>query len=458
MVSKGSCKACVFRDSPDILLEKRPSGVADSGDKTLYGKPRFKLDFWKITMKRKNFIPAFIVLALAASTYASDWPQWRGPARDGNSNEKGLLEKWPAEGPKMLWHTTGLGEGFSSIAISKGTIYTTGKFVKTEYLFAMDMAGKIKWKKESGRVTEKYYPEARSTPTVDGNRVYVIGGRVDIACFNAKTGDKIWSVDGEEKFGAKYGHWGAAESALIVDNKVIVTPGGPDATMVALDKTTGETIWTTKGLSEKSSYCSPLLIERGGKKIIVSTPEKYIIGVDASSGIVLWKHERKSKWANPNTPLYRDGRIYATSGYGAEGILIELSEDGTSVTEKWKNEILDTHHGGVVLVDGCIYGSNWDGEANGKWVCLDWKTGDVKYETDWHRKGSIIHADGMLYCYEEDKGNFGLVKATPSKFEVVSEFRVPMGKGMHWAHPAISDGKLYIRHGDVLMCYDIKAQ
>jgi outer membrane protein assembly factor BamB len=204
-------------------------------------------------------------------------------------------------------------------------------------------------------------------------------------------------------------------------------------------------------------------VERGGKKIIVEILAGHIIGVDAANGDILWsfdckEYQPKVNGINCISPIYYEGEIYVTSGYNMGSIKLGLSADGDSVKKEWVNMDIDTHVGGVVLVDGHIYGTNWDGNRNGNWVCVDWKSGKTMYDTKWGNKGQIITAGGMLYCYEEKSGNFGLAKATPDGFDVISSFKIPKGEGIHWAHPAISDGVLYVRHNDVLMAYDIKAE
>ncbi|MBN2088260.1 PQQ-like beta-propeller repeat protein, partial [candidate division KSB1 bacterium] len=414
--------------------------------------------------QRNRFFNILLILTLcfllSGNMDAADWPQWRGINRDAKSPETGLLKKWPAGGPKLLWKLENLGGGYSSVSIAKGTIYLTSIEEKQGYLTAIDLKGNIKWKKNYGPAWSKSFPESRTAPTIDGNQIYLVSGMGKVVCMNAMTGAEMWAVDAFQKYKGEYHSWGIAESPLIVDNKVIATPGGKEATMVALDKTNGKTIWKTASLDELSSYCSPLLIERGGKKIIVTQLEKSFVGVDASDGKVLWtdpydSYQDDPKAINPVTPVYADGKIYITSGYDDGGALYELSADGTIITRKWTDETLDTHHGGVVLVDGYLYGSNWLSNRKGNWVCLEWATGKVMYEQEWHNKGPIIYADGMLYCYDEKDGNFALVRPHPQKFEVVSSFKVPFGSGPHWAHPVISDKRLYIRHGDALMVYDI---
>lgn len=397
----------------------------------------------------------------ASSSVSSEWPQFRGPNRDGKSTETGLLKKWPEAGPKMLWSAKGLGTGYSTVAIANDTIYTTGMVKKKGVLFAFDLSGKVKWQKIYGDEWRKSTAGVRGTPTIDGDRIYIISGIGEVFCYDAKTGDQKWAVDAFNEFGGKYGIWGIAESPLIDGDNIICTPGGSKATMVALDKMTGKTVWTCQVESERSSYCSPILVERGPNKIIVQMTDEYVFGVDAKTGKLLWKDSQKdqfghNKTINPVSPISHDGKVYATSGYDDGGAMLALSSDGTSFTREWVDETLDNHHGGVVFVDGYIYGSNWNGNGDGSWVCLDWNTGKVKYEEHWKCKGAMTYADGMLYCYEEKSGNVALVNPTPEKFDVVSSFKVELGNGKHWAHPVVCGGTLYIRHGDVLMAYDIK--
>jgi len=407
-------------------------------------------------------ISFFILSAgLINSIQATDYPQWRGINRDGISKETGLLKEWPAEGPQLLWSISGIGNGFSSPSIANDTIYVTGMENDKEYLSTYDMEGNLKWKKEYGNAYTKTFPEARTTPTIDGDYIYVISGTGEVVCFDTD-GDIKWSVNAFEKFEGKQGAWGTAESPLIVDDKVIYTPCGKNTTMVALNKNTGETVWTSKSLNDQSGYVSPILVERGGKKQIITNTGRYIIGVDAENGEILWeilcKDYKSPGDINCVSPVYSDGQVFITSGYNDVGIMIKLSEDGSKAEVIWTNPDLDVHHGGVVLVDGYIYGANWINNGDGNWVCLDWNTGETMYDKKWFNKGSIVSAEGMLYCYEEKDGNLGLVKATPDDFALVSSFKITQGKGPHWGHLVISHGKLYVRHGNALMVYDIKAQ
>lgn len=403
-----------------------------------------------------------IIVLLGGICYGDDWPQFRGLHRDGKSAETGLLWKWPEGGPKLLWSAGGLGKGFSSVAVADGLLYTTGMIDGEGLLFAFELNGKLRWKVSYGPEWTRSHPGTRTTPTVEGDRIYVFSGVGLLACLNSKTGEKIWQVDTLNKFQGKNIRWGMTGSPLIDGPKVICTPGGKKGTMVALDKMTGGTIWATTGLNELSAYCSAILIERGHNRLLVTMIQKSIICVSADSGKLMWRVPYETSYDTAIvTPVYKDGCIFVTSVVEHEftngGIMLELSPDGSRVSEKWKTETLDCHHGGVVLVDGYLYGSNFKGIPRGDWVCLDWDSGAVMYEARWNgNKGSIIYADGRLYCYDENTGDVGLVKAKPAGFDIVSSFRVTSGGGKHWAHPVISDGRLYIRHGDALMAYDIK--
>jgi len=405
-------------------------------------------------------IAATVVLSSALIAFGEDWPQFRGPNRDGKSAETGLLKSWPKGGPKLLWKSdVNVGTGFSSMSIVKGTIYTTGLLDGQEHLFAIDLKGKLKWKVKYGPGFSKYPPSTRTTPTVDGGNLYVMSSMGRGGCFQAADGKEKWSVDTVEKFGGKVLRWGIAESVLIIGDMAICTPGGPDATMVALNKLTGETIWRTKGLDDMSAYCSPILIKDAKKNLIVTMIESHAIGVSATSGKILWKFPYRGRCqAHAVSPTYSKGRIFITSGYNDGAVMLDLADDGKSVKVAWKDKGFDTHHGGVILVDGQIYGTTWKGNGDGNWICVDWDTGKVRFDEHWKCKGAMVFADGMLYCYEEKGGTVGLAKADPSGFKVISSFKVTEGEGKHWAHPVVANGVLYIRHGSALMAYDIKGK
>jgi outer membrane protein assembly factor BamB len=412
----------------------------------------------------RSFVVSFLCLTIPA--VAADWARWQGPNRDNKSTETGLLKSWPEGGPKMLWSATGLGTGWSSVSVAAGKIYTTGmNKAKQGELFAFDLSGKLLWKQEYGPEWSGSTPGARCTPTIDGGDAFVISGTGQVACFKADSGQKLWQTDAFKEYEGKYGKWGISEAPVVVDGKVIFTVGGKKATMIAMDRATGKTVWASKAIGDFSSYCSPLLFEHGGKKIIGVIVSESILGVDAANGTILWQYatkqyqgDNRGRDITPVTPIYHQGRIYFTNGYDCGGVMLEIAPDNSGVKEIWKDKVLDNHHGGVILHDGYIYGANWKGNDDGDWVCLEWATGKVMYQHTWINKGSVTFAEGMLYCYEEKEGNLALVRATPEKFDMISSFKVPMGDGKDWAHPVISDGVLYVRHGDALMAFDIKAK
>lgn len=396
---------------------------------------------------------------------AADWPQFRGPQRDGKSTETGLLKQWPEGGPTLLWEVDGLGAGYSSAAIAQGVVYITGQTNDEGHVFAFDLDGTPKWKTRYGGEWTRSYPAARCTPTVEGDRLYVTSGLGAIYCLNATSGEVVWSLDAAAKYKGQFPRWGMSENVLIDGDNVICTPGGEIASLIALNKRTGEVVWECKELTEQSSYCNPLAFTLGGNRIIVTMLTDSVVGLNAATGKLLWRddfdeyHVDRRRSVNANTPVYHDGRVYTTSGYSNGGAMLELSADGTSAKRIWTDAVLDVHHGGVVLVDGYLYGSTWTSNSRGDWASLRWDDGKTMYDSQWNgNKGSLVYADGMLYCYDERTGDVGLVEATPEAFKVVSRFTITKGKGPFWAHPSIADGRLYLRHGDYLVVYDIRAQ
>jgi outer membrane protein assembly factor BamB len=373
--------------------------------------------------------------------------------------ETGLLKKWPEGGPKLVWTVKGLGTGFSSAAIADGTIYVTGMDdQKQGYLFAFNLDGSPKWKVPYGPEMGKTGPAVagtRGTPAVDGDKIFVMSGFAKLYTIGSKKGQVLKSVDLLELSGAKQARYGFAECVLVDGKKVICTPGGPDATLMALDRDTGEKIWQSKGLSQRSAYCSIRLIRHGNRRLIVTLIEKGIVALDPETGKVFWQYAQSNRYGvRPCPPLYADGRIYFCAARGSGGIQLALADDGLSVTEKWTDKTLDPQMHGVVLVDGCIYGTAQS--ANRGLVCLDWKTGKVMWKAPAIKMAAVVSAEGMLYVYGED-GTMRLVKPSAKAFTPVSQFAVYEGTDQHWAHPTIANGRLYIRHGDALMAYDIKA-
>jgi outer membrane protein assembly factor BamB len=378
--------------------------------------------------------------------------QWRGPNRDGVYSGESLIKVWPEAGPEEIWSVEGLGDGYSSAAVTADRVYLTGMTKGEGFLYAFDLDGKPVWKASYGPEWNGSRPGARTTPTVVGDRIYLMSARGQAVCLSTE-GKKIWSVDLMSQFGARNLQWGMTESLLVDGDRVFCTPGGREVTIVALDRHAGKTIWKIKADGETSGYCSPCLVKHGKRRLLLTMTGKSVVGIDADTGEYMWRHSHVTDYdVNANTPLYHNGFIYAYSGYGTGGQMFQLSEDGTSVKRVWSQAKLDSQMGAAVLVDGFIYGS---GHNSRGWHCLDWRTGKVQFTArKIGNKGAIIYADGMMYCYSET-GHVGLVKPNPQDFELVSSYRVKKGSGEHWAHPVIKDGRLYIRHGDALMVYHI---
>jgi len=408
----------------------------------------------------------FCLLSLLLSpVFGQETSQFRGPLRDGAYPEKGLLTKWPATGPKLELQIAGIGKGYSQPIVYKGIIYTTGiKHDTMDVISAYDLKGKLLWEKAYGKAWPNSFPDTRSTPTIQNDKIYLVGGLGIVCCLDAKDGKMLWTQDAQNQFQGEYHKWGIAESVLLTDQAAIYVTGGETTSVVAFDKITGKLLWKTKSLGGLRAYASSLLIERNGLQIILAQTGNDLIGINAINGDILWSFNliqfhlgESGKGVNTNTPIYHNGEIFVTSGYDHPATMFSLSEDGHSVSLKWKNEDLDTHHGGVVLVDGNLYGSNWQSNSKGQWVSIDWKTGKTNWVKDWFNKGSVIEADGLLYCYEEKGGNVALVQPDASEFKIISTFKVEAGERAYWAHPAIYDSKLYLRHGNTLLIYNIKA-
>lgn len=408
----------------------------------------------------------YITVCVFLTTNAfSQQDQWRGPDRSGIFPESGLLSDWPKDGPEMILKVDSLGKGYSSPVFSEGNIYVTGKKGENDYLSAVDLNGVIKFQVKYGRSWENSYPETRSTPTIEENRIYVISGSGEVVCINKNDGNIIWSVNAHKKYNGELHRWGVAESPLIIDDKVIYTNGGDETSVIAFDKMTGVEIWKTESVGGARTYVSPVVYENGSVRQILASTSDYVIGINPENGNIAWKYyylrEKKEGvrqvTISPNSAIFKGDEIFISKGYNSYGVMLKVSADGNSIAEKWKTEVLDTHHGHYVNIGDYIYGSNWLSNSKGNWVCIKWDTGEPMYEETWKTKGPIAFADGKLYCWEERTGNFALVNPTPEKFDIISTFKVEHGSGPHWAHPFIADGKLLLRHGGVLMVFDIKS-
>jgi len=401
------------------------------------------------------FALAFCLTISTNLITAQEASQWRGKDRDGIYDEKGLLRSWPADGPKLLWHYDNLGDGHASASVvAHEKIYTAGTIDGKGIVFAFSLDGKLIWSTPYGDEWIESYPGSRSTPVINEGKVYLMSAFGKIVCLSADNGNLIWTVDIISDYNARNIVWGVTENLLIDGEKLFCTAGGEKNNVIALNKNTGKLIWSCPGNGEISAYCSPMLITMPARKIVVTMTEKSILGIDAATGKKLWSYEQVNMYSvHANTPLYKNGYLYCVSGYGYGGVMLKLSADGSSVEKAWKNAALDSRMGGVVLLNGKIYGL---GDKIKGLHCLDWKTGEeLAFEKMNGRFGSIISADGLLYTYDES-GEVALIEPTLTGFKKLSGFKVPYGAAQHWAHPVIENGRLYIRHGTSLMVYDIR--
>lgn len=384
--------------------------------------------------------------------FAQEATSWRGPTRDGIYPESGLLKQWPAGGPEILWSYEDLGQGHSSAIVDQGFVYTTGMTGGTGFLFKFDLNGKLLYKKEYGPEFTASYYGTRGTPTIAGDKIYVVSGMGKLFCFNNETGDILWTKDLFVDFDGRNIRWGMNETP-VVDGKIIyITPGGKKYGLVALNRHSGDLVWSSPGTGERTAYCTPLLFNHNGRKMLATHFESNLVGFDAVTGKMLWKQHQPNEYSvHPNTPIYHDGKLFYLSGYGQGGGMLELSSDGNSVKKIWSHKKMDSRMGGAVLVDGYVYGS---GDSR-VWSCYDWDTGEEQYTSTEIAFGVPIAADGMLYCYSQ-RGELAMVTPDPSGFRVVSQTRVALGSEQHWAHPVIYDGVLYLRHGRALIAYRVK--
>jgi outer membrane protein assembly factor BamB len=406
-------------------------------------------------------------VALAGSAAAADWPQWRGPDRDGISKETGLLEKWPEGGPPLLWSAKGLGDGHASIAVAGGRIYTMGDGAGgSSYVHALDeQSGKLLWSTKLGKAgggedRDTNRTGSRGTPTVDGDRLYVLGQYGEVACLNTADGKELWRADLVKDYGGKINKWAYAESPLVDGVRVIVTPGGSKGTMLALDKNTGKPLWQSKAWTDEAHYATPTLATIGGVRQYVQQTEKTVAGVAADDGRLLWKIGRpEGRVAVVPTPIERDGLVFVAAGYGVGCNLFKVTPPADaggafSVEPVYANKDMKNHHGGVVLLGDHVYGSNDPAFL----VCMDFQTGKVAWRDREPGKGSMVIADGRIYFRnEQSPGKVTLVEATPDSYKELGTFEPPAPSGKStWAHPVVANGKLYLRDQDVLHCYDVK--
>jgi outer membrane protein assembly factor BamB len=387
----------------------------------------------------------------------SDWPQWRGPERNGLSKDTGLLKQWPSSGPQRAWSISNLGEGFGSISIRGDRIYIQGTSSSASMVFCLNRAdGKTVWSAALGpKLNEAVGNGPRSTPTVDNDRVYVLTENGDLVCLRASDGSPVWRKNILKEFGGKNPGWFISESPLLDGDRVIVTPGGRGAGIVALDKMTGKEIWRTKELSDEASYSSAIAADVGGVRTIMNFTSRAAVGVRASDGKLMWSHSKPANGsANCATPVFADNKVFFTSDYDTGGALLGLSAQGGEVKaqELYFTKNMKNHHGGVVLVNGYLYGF-----SASILTCIEFSTGRKMWANRSVGKGSLSYADGMLYLLSE-KHTVGLAEANPNAYVEKGRFSIPDRGKDSWAYPVVIGGKLYIRDQGTLTAYDVKAK
>lgn len=400
-----------------------------------------------------------VQIALGAE---GDWPQWRGPNRDGLCLEKGLLKNWPKQGPPLLWKARGLGAGYSGVSVVGTRVFTLGDKDDGNYVFALNRAnGQVLWSAQLGKAGAPGwggFAGPRATPTVDGDLVFALGQYGDVVCVNAADGRQVWRKHLTTDFGGPLLEWGFSESPLVDGDRVLFTPGGPKGTVVALNKNTGDLIWQSKDWTDTAHYSSIILAEIGGVRQYVQLTDKSVAGLATQDGALLWKAARKGATAVIPTPIFAHDHVYVTSGYGIGCHLFKVARgSGFRAEPVYANKVMVNHHGGVVK-----YGPHLYGYSEGKgWTCQDFLTGQAVWqEKEKLGKGSVLFADGHLICREEaEKGVVALLEATPSGYKEKSRFTPPDRSGKKsWPHPVVAGGQLYLRDQDVLLCYDIRAK
>ena len=401
------------------------------------------------------------VMQLASTLFAflistapgDDWPQWRGPNRDGHSLETGLLSSWPAGGPTLVWKAAGLGNGYSTVSIDDGRIFTLGAVRDIEYLVALDArTGKELWRARIGRRYENNRGDGpRGAPTVDGTRVYALGGNGDLACVEAATGKVVWHVNLLSRFSAGNIGWGISESPLVLSDRVLVNAGGRRGSLAALDKKDGSTLWATE--SDEAGYSSAVVVDiLGVRQAIFFTGER-VLGVRVDDGSVLWSYRRVSnRTANVATPIVRGNFVFVSSDYGTGCALLEIQGDASAMAarEVYFHQDMKNHHASSVLVDDTLFGF-----SSSILTALDFATGKVLWRDRSVGKGSLVVADGRLYLFGEN-GVAGLAEATRAAYRETGRFEIQTSGSPTWSHPVVANQRLYLRDQDTLYCYDVK--
>jgi outer membrane protein assembly factor BamB len=415
---------------------------------------------------RKLAVFAVSLVALPLSALANDWPQWRGPDRTDVSKETGLLKSWPEKGPHLLWTYKEAGVGYSGPAIVGDRLYTMGADEKADTVYALDArTGKRLWTTDiAPRIKLNRGDGPRGTPTVDGDRLYALGSQGELVCLDLATGKKRWAVNLVKDLGGGRPNWGFSESPLVDGDKVICTPGGSKGTLAALDKKTGKVSWRSD-VGYPAHYSSAIVAAVGGVRQYIQLTTNGVFGVSAANGKLLWESKLGGcGTAAIPTPIFHDGYVFVTSGYtdSKDGqIKLTATNGKVTATEVYSGRTLVNKHGGVVLLDGVLYGNS---EAVGPWVAMEFLTGK---KLGWSGRnlppGSITYADGRLYLYDEQDGTVVLLEPDPKEWKETGRFTIPEktkerpASSKIWTHPVVANGRLYLRDHEFIFCYDIRA-
>ncbi len=405
---------------------------------------------------------ALAVTCFIAADAWADWPQWRGPNRDGHSSDVGLLKQWPEGGPKLVWKASGLGSGYATVSAAGDRLFTMGDRGEASCLIALRRTdGHELWATKvgkSGALGRGDIEGPRCAPTVDGSRVIAVAQRGEVLCADAAGGAEIWRKDLANDFGGPVPEWGACGMPLVDGDNVILAPGGKQGNLVALNKTTGKLIWRSKDLNDKLHYTSPILVEIGGVRQIILLTTASVAGVQASDGRLLCAQARKVGSVVAPTPIYHEGRVYVSSGWGAGCNLFKITADkGQFLAEQtYANKVMTNQHGGVVLVGEQLYGFS---EGKG-WTCQDFQTGKVLWQNRGIGQGSLIYADGLLYLRAGGgKGTVAIIEASADGYKELGRFDPPDRSDKNsWPYPVVTEGRLYLRDQDTLQCYDVRSK
>jgi outer membrane protein assembly factor BamB len=416
-------------------------------------------------MRRNQFRSLAALLcalsSLSPSLRAADWPQWRGADRSDVSTETGLAKEWPAAGPKRLWVFENAGNGYSGFSVVDNHLFSLGTRDDAEIVFALDASsGKEIWSAKVGAILGNNWGDGpRGTPAVHEGKVYALGGKGDLVCVDAKTGKEAWRTT-MKSLGGSTPDWGYTESPLVDGDRVVCTPGGEKGAIAALDRQTGKLIWQSKDFTDRAQYSSIVFAQFGEERQYVQLTMKSVVGIRARDGELLWRSEWPGRVAVIPTPIYHEGHVYVTAGYGVGCKLIRL-EAGGKTEDVYVNKVMKNHHGGVIKIGDALYGHS-DGAG---WVCQDFKTGElVLNEKEKLGKGAIAYADGRFYCLDESSGTVALIEASREgwkehgRFTIEPQTEIRDPDGRIWTHPVISGGRLFLRDQDKILCYDVRAK